>query len=246
MERWKFGWSTALLALILVVSLALTGCTESEDDDEDDDAVITIDGVEHDLHEMFETFTEVTITGSDAEDHTGISLSAIINYTDVAVPSSHQYRIMAEDGYSRYVTWGDMLRGVLVEKDTMTAFPDLPGKYRIRDVVSIHRSDPDAIEVNDRQYVAKQPFYIFADDLVEVTVDNATYTGVRPSDLVNHTGLADGSLHNFTIIGSDGYNQTVNWSDMVSGVLVEANMQIVFPELETEYWVSDIIEIEVI
>jgi len=248
MAHWKFGLMHALLALVLVMSLAMTGCTES-DDDEEKPTVIQIDGIEYTLDHVKRNFNiseTKTIKGSYGALYTGLSLHIILIGSGVVDPWEHQYRITAADDYSKDVTWGDMRRGVLVEDGMMTSFPDLPGKYRIRDVVSIDIVNVSTINVSGRLYVSKQPFDIFADDLVEETVDNATYTGVRPSDLVNHTGLADGSLHNFTIIGSDDYNKTVNWTVMMGGVLVEADMQIVFPELEAKYWVSDIIEIEVI
>ncbi len=251
MREWKFGWMTILLTLVLAVSIMFTGCTGSDDDDDDDeehddDVIISIDGYEYNLSDMFDTFTKVTITGSDQTEYTGISLSDVVNSSNVAGPEQYQFMISANDGYAKNVTWADMLRGVMVEDGTMTAFPDLPGKYRIRDVVSMNPADVETLVVNGRLYVAKQPFDIFAFELVEETVDNDTYEGVRPSDLLNHSGLLNGSANDFTIYGSDGYNKTVNWTMMMDGVLVEADMQIVFPELATSFWVSDIVTIEVI
>lgn len=79
-----------------------------------------------------------------------------------------------------------------------------------------------------------------------------SFIGVQLSDIVNDTGLSNPSGHEYTLIGSDGYQSTVNWSSMCSGYLVEDGKGItgdkisIFQGLPQRYWVTDVVEIQVV
>ncbi len=226
----------------IIFSVILSGCTEEEDDG--DKVTILINGEEIPLGSIFDDHgTETVFTGGT--NYTGVSLSDLINETDLSSPEDNQYRITAQDGWNQDVTWGDMMKGILVEEDTMTAFPGLPGKYRIKDVVEIKAVSSPTIEVNDQLYVWPQVFHII-DNPVEMTDnENNTIEGVYLSTVINLTGLSDQDMHMYNIIGKDGYNQTVTWIDLTEGLLVLEGNECFFPHLAKKYNISDIVRIEV-
>ncbi len=232
-----------LLVFVLLGTVATMACTDDDDDDDDNDVKVTFNGTEYTLKELFEKLTAKTITGSNDQEYTGFSLSDAVNETGLASPGNYQYNIAAADGYNRNVTWADMQMGVLVEEDTMSAFPHLPGKYRIKDVVEIKKVETETIEVCGWLYTWEQPFHKF--DEVEKTVDEETYTGVVISDVINDTGLENPENYNFNISASD-YSKEVSWNDTMNGILVLDEYKNIFPEKEKKYWIKNIVKIETV
>jgi len=235
-----------LLGMGLVIILALVviaGCTE--DNDDVDEVTMTINGEEVTLSSIFEdhTTTSVTIGGID---YTGITLSDLVNETGLSDPENYQYNITASDGWYQTVTWENMQVGIIVEEETMTAFPDLPGKYRIRDVVDIDPVTAKTITVNHKLFVWPQVFHIVDSDVELLDDENNSYEGVYLSSAINITGLSDPDTYIYNLIGADGYNQTVTWEDMKKGILVEDDIKSFFPHLAKKFHISDIAEIEVI
>lgn len=234
------GFGLVTIAFMVI----LAGCTE-DNEEEGEDVTINITGADMTLSSIFSDHDSITIeTGSNS--YEGVSLSILVTESGQASPETHQYRITASDGWSQEVTWGDMQVGILVEEDTMTAFPGLPGKYRIRDVATIEAvDDVKTIEVIDHIYTWKQPFHIIDDPVEMIDEDNNTVTGVYLSSVVNLTGLSNPETQQFNLVGEDGYNKTVTWEDMTKGILDEENEKCFFPHLSKEYHISDIARIEV-
>ncbi len=228
---------------LILLSVIVLGCTEEEDEEEG--VAITVAGEEVSLDEVFDDYQMKTVS-SGGSTYEGVSLSDVINETALTDPSDLQYKITASDGWNQDVTWADMMTGVLVEEETMTAFPNLPGKYRIRDVVKIEAVDADTIEVNGHLFTWKQPFHIIDETVTMQDAENNTIEGIYLSDVVNITGLTDQGTHGYDLQAGDGYNQTVTWEDMTKGLLVEEEKKCFFPHLSKKYHVSDIIKIEVI
>ena len=71
------------------------------------------------------------------------------------------------------------------------------------------------------------------------------HAGILLSDLINDTGLADPGDHEYRLIGADGYQKTVGWSDMQAGLLEPAEKRVYFRDLPKQYRVRDLVEIEV-
>ena len=248
----------ATMGILILLTMSWAACIgdDGDSDDNDDtngnDAItITINGIDLTIQGLFSNQTTVTITGSDGTNYTGIPLKDLIDLvypTASADKEASQYAITAADGYTKNVTWTDITMGVLIEHDednTMTAFPHLPGKYRIRDVASIEPIATPTLEVNGWLYTWDQPF----DKLDEITVqdnESNTYEGVPLSDLLNDTGLEDQATHNFTITASDDYSKNFTWDDMMNGILVKDGRKSVFPEKEKQFWVGNIVRIEVV
>ncbi len=73
---------------------------------------------------------------TDRGNYTGVSLSCIINISQVQDPEIHDYAIIALDGYMKTVSWMDMKKGILTN-ERYVVFSHLPRAYWIKDVLRI-------------------------------------------------------------------------------------------------------------
>ena len=71
------------------------------------------------------------------------------------------------------------------------------------------------------------------------------YSGAILSDIINVSGIKNPEIHKYTIVGSDGYQKTVEWNDMEKGILTK-NKRVIFSHLPGAFWVRDVVKIEVI
>lgn len=101
------------------------------------------------------------------------------------------------------------------------------------------QEDTDTIEVNGNEYTWDEIFQ----DLT--TVELGDHEGVMLSDLINDTGLDDPEDHEFKISAADGYVKTVSWDDMMNGILLKEKKMTYFPDLPKQFYVKDVVEIEV-
>jgi hypothetical protein len=232
-----------LIVLMIMMTAALAGCLGG-DDDGDNEAIIMINGKEYTIHDIFEDLQAGTITGSDDVEYTGVSLEDLLLDAGVADIDLWQYNINASDGYSKNITHLDLKAGILVKEDVMTVFPDLPGKYRVRDIVSIVPVEANTITINGDLYTWMQPFDIFTATVM--SNDTLTLEGVLISDLLNGTEITNPQDHNFTIMASDGYQKEVTWNDLLSGILVPDDMKTFFPDLDKKYHIKYVVKIEVV
>jgi hypothetical protein len=244
------GYLVGILLLLMGTAL-IAGCIVSEDDDDDGDDDgwrIIVNGREYILEDIFEDFDKTTVRGSNDLEYEGVSLKALLEDAGVGDLSPHTYTISGSDGYWKNVTYQDIEAGIIVEEDQMTVFPDLPGKYRVRYIVSIEPADGDTITINGQLYTWMQPFDIFTSDIVMTDDENNRYEGILLSDLINGTAIDDPQDHNYTITaGGDGYSVGVTWDDMLRGLLVnDDDHKTFFPHLEKKYRVKDVVEIEVV
>jgi len=70
------------------------------------------------------------------------------------------------------------------------------------------------------------------------------YTGALLSDIINMSHIENPQEHKYVIIASDGYQKTVEWKDMMNGIITEEK-RIIFPNLPRAFWIRDVIKIEV-
>ncbi|MGA1819911.1 MAG: hypothetical protein ACMUHU_02760 [Thermoplasmatota archaeon] len=237
--------SVWVIGLLLIGIVAAAGCLEGGEDDEEK-ATIMINGNEYVIEDIFDDFTSVPITSSNDVVYTGVPLKDLLEDAGVSDLSASTYRITASDDYMKEVTHLDIEKGILVEEDIMTAFPELPGKYRVKDVVSIEPIEGDTITVNGKLFTWMQPFDLFTENVLVVN-ETTEYEGVLLSDLINATSLVDPQLHNFTLTASDDYEQEVTWDDMLKGILVnDEDHMTYFPHLSKKYQIKDIVEISVV
>ena len=105
--------------------------------------------------------------------------------------------------------------------------------------------DADTFMVNDKAYGWDAAFEDFEVVTLE-SADGTPWTGVRLSDLVTDSGVANPESHEYKLVGSDGYTKTVSWSDMENGLLTKEEKRAYFPDLPKAYYVRDLVEIEVV
>ena len=246
---WRWRWSEKkmqfLLAVPILLMASIAGCLGDDEGESNDGNTIQLNGVEYTAEDIFSDFTTMKITVQDGTAYEGVSLKEILEDAGVNDLTSSEYMISAADGFEKDVTHYDINGGILVEENLMTVFPELPKRYRIKDVASIEPVDADVITVNGRPYTWTQPFNILT--VVEMNdTEGNSMEGVILSDLVNETGLSDPSVHNYTI-SADDYEKEVTWEDMQRGILVDSgDHESHFPHLSKKYQVKGIIEIKVV
>ncbi len=74
------------------------------------------------------------------------------------------------------------------------------------------------------------------------TID--TYTGIALDDFIQKTGIPEPSAHDYLIIGSDGYQKTVQWTHLTTGLLTPEG-EVIFSDLPKAFRVKNVIQIEV-
>lgn len=245
----KYGQVLTFVAIFAVAAIAIGAYIAltwegDEDGDNSSGVIVTVNSEEFDMGEMMADFEIKTITAGNDVVYTGVSISGIINESGLENPDDYQYKISAADGYYRNVTWEDMLGGVLIEDETMSAFPILPGKYRIREVVSIEPVETETLSVNGRLFTWEQPFHILSSVTLMDNQSNS-YEGIPLGDLINLTGIVGPEGSTFRITAEDGYSRTYSWNEISAGILDQAERKSIFPEMETSFWVRDIVSIEV-
>ena len=102
--------------------------------------------------------------------------------------------------------------------------------------------DKDTITINREEYTIEQIFYIGEIKTVE-TIEGEK-NGIGLEDLFQKIGIGCLSCFEYTIKAKDGYQKTVPWRIMKSGILTD-NKKVYFPDTPKAFWVGDIIEIEV-
>ncbi len=104
--------------------------------------------------------------------------------------------------------------------------------------VNAAQVDSKHINVNGQDYTIDQLFDISEEKTYE------TYFGIALDDLMVKTGVENPEEHEYTIIGQDGYQQTVKWENMINGLLTKDGKSI-FTDLPKAFRVKEIVEIKV-
>ena len=108
--------------------------------------------------------------------------------------------------------------------------------------VYVTQINKETITINWQEYSVEQIFYMGVQKTIQ-TVEGEK-KGISLEDLIPKVGVGCPSCHEYTIKGKDGYQKTVNWDIMKTGVLTD-NKRVFFPDTPKAFWVSDIVEIEV-
>jgi hypothetical protein len=96
------------------------------------------------------------------------------------------------------------------------------------------------VSINGQSYTMTQLFLLAE----ERSFPSLNYTGVALDDIIVQAGVASPQDHQYTIIGADGYQKTVNWENMKQGLLTWEG-QSVFSDLPKAFRVKDVVNIEV-
>ena len=73
---------------------------------------------------------------SNSEIFEGIALDDMMLKAGVSKPGTHEYTIIASDGYQKTVNWENMNNGLLTE-NRESIFSDLPKSFRVKDIIKI-------------------------------------------------------------------------------------------------------------
>lgn len=104
------------------------------------------------------------------------------------------------------------------------------------------KTQSNIITINNHLYNIDELFLSLPKRIIET--DEEIETGIALDQLLIHTGVKCPECHHYTIKGEDGYQQTVSWEDIQTGILTDEK-RTCFPELPYAFWVRDVIEIEV-
>jgi len=102
---------------------------------QNDSEYIDVNGTEYTIDQLFFMGKQKTVE-SNSELFSGIALDDLMLKTGVSNPETHEYTIIASDGYQKTVQWENMKNGILTE-DGKSIFSDLPKAFRIKDIVKI-------------------------------------------------------------------------------------------------------------
>jgi len=102
---------------------------------QNDSEYIDVNGTEYTIDQLFFMGKQKTVE-SNSELFSGIALDDLMLKTGVSNPETHEYTIIASDGYQKTVQWENMKNGILTE-DRKSIFSDLPKAFRIKDIVKI-------------------------------------------------------------------------------------------------------------
>jgi hypothetical protein len=98
------------------------------------------------------------------------------------------------------------------------------------------------ITINEQEYTIYQIFSIVDSKTIET--DDGIKIGISLEDLTSKFKINCPSCNKYTIKGKDGYQQTVDFDVLKTGILTDSQ-RIYFPDTAQTLWVRDVIEIEV-
>ncbi len=97
------------------------------------------------------------------------------------------------------------------------------------------------IMINNVQYSTIEFFEIFNSRVIQT--DDGEKTGIPLDELIIFTAVSCPPCNEYRIIAADGYQQTVNWEMMQTGILTEDH-RVFFPGLAHSFWVRNVVKIE--
>ena len=108
--------------------------------------------------------------------------------------------------------------------------------------VNATQVDKDTITINGEEYTIDQIFSIARSK--EIETDEGMKSGISLEDLMIKVGISCVSCSKYTFKAKDGYQQTVDFEILKSGILTDYS-KVYFKDTAHALWVSDVIEIEV-
>ena len=234
---------TAVAIAVITVIFIIPGSNEPD--------VMNFNGTDYTYEELETEFGTEVVDGA-----TGIPLGDIIlatNFADLDSDTQNEtlFRVIADDGWEKHVSWTDIQSGILIEEEHMTYFPGLHSAYNVTNVASIDDIDfgPLAIINLDANWGGSTETTwteLFAEiDEVSFTDNNQNMTGLSLVDVLNYTGFTDLENATITIEGVDGYSKTVTYTDIQTGYLLEEEMKSYFLDLTGQYQIRNIFRITV-
>ena len=108
--------------------------------------------------------------------------------------------------------------------------------------VNATQLNKDTITINNQEYTFDDFLLLGGEKTIE-TVDGKV-TGASLENIIKSIGVSCSSCSKYTIKAADGYQKTVEWDVLKTGVLTEEK-RVFFSDTPKALWVRDIVEIEV-
>jgi len=100
----------------------------------------------------------------------------------------------------------------------------------------------DTINIQGQEYTIDQLFGLVSTKTI--IIDDSEISGASLEELVLKMYPQCSSCSQFTIKAKDGYQQTVSWEVMKTGILTD-KYRVIFADTAHSFWVRDVIKIEV-
>jgi len=102
------------------------------------------------------------------------------------------------------------------------------------------KTTTETLTINGQDYTIDQLFSL----VKPRSLNGSEFTGISLDGILLKTGVSNPEQHQYTLRGSDGYEKTVTWDNMKSGLLTK-NRESIFSDLPKAFRVKDIVTIEV-
>lgn len=114
----------------------------------------------------------------------------------------------------------------------------------ISSAIYVHATqiNKDTITINGEEYTIDEIFILA--ETKTITTDDGEKTGASLEELMTKVGVSCTSCSQYTFKAKDGYQQTVDYEILKTGILTK-NKIVFFPNTAHTLWVRDIVEIEV-
>lgn len=100
----------------------------------------------------------------------------------------------------------------------------------------------NTITINNQEYTFDELLLLGGKKTIK-TVDGEV-TGVSLGNIMKTIEISCTQCNKYTIKGADGYQKTVDWNVLQTGVLTKEK-RVFFPDTPKALWVRDVVEIEV-
>lgn len=108
--------------------------------------------------------------------------------------------------------------------------------------VNATQVNKETITIDGQEY-SYDDFLLLGGKKTITTVDGEV-TGASLENIMKNIGVSCTSCSDYTIKGGDGYQKTVDWAILKTGIINEEN-RVFFPDTPKALWVSNVVEIEV-
>lgn len=109
--------------------------------------------------------------------------------------------------------------------------------------IYVTQTNKDTISINGEDFTIEQLYNI--GEIRTIQTSEGEKTGISLEELILKIGISCPSCYEYTIKAKDGYEKTVNWDIMSTGILTDS-YGVFFPYIPKAFWVRDIIKIEVV
>lgn len=104
--------------------------------------------------------------------------------------------------------------------------------------VNAAKIDSANIMIHGDEFTVDQLFQMVKEKSIEAE------SGIALDGLMEEIGITDPEKFEYTIIGADGYQKTVNWENIRNGILTK-DRESIFSDLPKAFRVKEIVEIKV-